>query len=50
METFETDRRVYLVMKLCNGGDLRTRSPYSEKAVARIISKVRWYGFKGGML
>ena len=39
IETFESDRMVYLVLKLCTGGDLRTRAPYSEKAGAEIIIK-----------
>lgn len=41
IETFEANKEVYLVMKLCTGGDLHTRAPYSEKAVVNIISKVR---------
>ena len=40
IETFEADQRVYLVMKLCTGGNLRARCPYTEEAVARIITKV----------
>lgn len=31
---------MYLIMKLCTGGDLRARTPYSEKAVANIVTKV----------
>lgn len=41
IETFEADKEVYLVMKLCTGGDLHMRAPYSEKAAADIVSKVR---------
>eukprot|EP00904_Undaria_pinnatifida_P000932 jgi/Undpi1/1083/HiC_scaffold_10.g04546.m1 len=39
IETFESDRMVYLVMKLCTGGDLRSRAPYTEKDAADIIIK-----------
>ena len=46
IETFEADKEVYLVMRLCTGGDLHTRAPYSEKAVVDIISKVRFARFR----
>lgn len=41
IETFQVNDQVHLVMKLCTGGDLRTRAPYSEKPVADIIAKVK---------
>lgn len=40
IETFEEERQMYLIMKLCTGGDLRARTPYSEKAVANIVTKL----------
>lgn len=41
IETFESEKEVYLIMKLCTGGDLHRRAPYTEKAAADIITKVR---------
>lgn len=40
IETFEDNKEVYLVMKLCTGGDLRSRAPYTERTVVDIIAKV----------
>lgn len=40
IETFESDKEVYLVMRLCTGGDLHRRAPYAEAAVVDIITKV----------
>lgn len=39
-ETFELDGRLSIVMELCRGGDLSSRSPYSERQVAIIIRQV----------
>lgn len=41
IETFESDKEVYLVMRLCTGGDLHRRAPYAEAAVVDIITKVK---------
>ncbi|CAM9601238.1 unnamed protein product [Discosporangium mesarthrocarpum] len=37
IETFESKRRVYLVMELCTGGDLTRRGPYTETVAAHLI-------------
>ena len=34
------NKQIYLVMELCDGGDLFTRSPYSEKEAAKIASRL----------
>ena len=31
---------MYIVLELCDGGDLYTRSPYSESGSAAIIKKL----------
>ncbi|CAM9623961.1 unnamed protein product, partial [Ectocarpus fasciculatus] len=53
IETFESDKEVYLVMKLCTGGDLHRRAPYAEAAVVDIISKLlsaTWYMHQQGIV
>ncbi|CAM9097325.1 unnamed protein product, partial [Hapterophycus canaliculatus] len=53
IETFESDKEVYLIMKLCMGGDLHSRAPYSEKAAADIITKLlsaTWYMHQQGIV
>ncbi|CAM9170181.1 unnamed protein product, partial [Phaeothamnion confervicola] len=40
IETFESRRRVYLVMELCSGGDLTKRGPYSEGRAAATVLKM----------
>jgi len=34
------NKQIYLVLELCDGGDLYTRSPYSEKEAARIVTQI----------
>jgi len=34
------NKQIYLVLELCDGGDLYTRSPYSEKEAARIVTQL----------
>ncbi|CAM9116176.1 unnamed protein product [Scytosiphon promiscuus] len=53
IETFEADKEVYLIMKLCTGGDLHSRTPYTEKAAADIITKLlsaTWYMHQQGIV
>ncbi len=38
-EVYTQKKQIYLVMDLCAGGDLYTRSPYTEKQAGRIASK-----------
>lgn len=38
-EVYTQKKQIYLVMELCAGGDLYTRSPYTEKQAGRITSK-----------
>jgi serine/threonine protein kinase len=37
---FDNKRQIYIVLELCDGGDLYTRAPYSEKASASIVAKL----------
>ena len=39
-ESFESKRQIYIVMELCSGGNLFSRSPYTEKQAQRIMSQV----------
>ncbi|CAM9417639.1 unnamed protein product [Ectocarpus sp. 6 AP-2014] len=53
IETFESDKEVYLVMRLCTGGDLHRRAPYAESAVVDIITKLlsaTWYMHQQGIV
>jgi serine/threonine protein kinase len=34
------DKQIYIVLELCDGGDLYTRSPYTERHAARIVTKL----------
>jgi calcium-dependent protein kinase len=34
------DKQIYIVLELCDGGDLYTRSPYTERQAARIVTKL----------
>lgn len=38
-EVYTQKKQIYLIMELCAGGDLYTRSPYTEKQAGRITSK-----------
>mmetsp|Transcript_33167 Transcript_33167/g.65669 ORF Transcript_33167/g.65669 Transcript_33167/m.65669 type:complete len:657 (-) Transcript_33167:67-2037(-) len=42
VEVFESarNRRLFVVMKLCSGGDLYSRDPYTETAAANIVGKI----------
>ncbi|CAM9900074.1 unnamed protein product [Choristocarpus tenellus] len=40
IETFESKRRVFLIMKLCTGGDLTKRAPYTENVAVSLITKI----------
>lgn len=37
---FETKHQMYMVLELCDGGDLHQRAPYSEKESASIAGKL----------
>lgn len=39
-EVYTHKKQIYLVLELCEGGDLAARSPYSEKEAARIASQI----------
>jgi serine/threonine protein kinase len=34
------NRQIYIVLELCDGGDLWTRAPYTERQAARIVTKL----------
>jgi serine/threonine protein kinase len=34
------NKQIYIVLELCDGGDLYARSPYTEKEAARIVTKL----------
>ena len=36
LETYDYDNSIYLVLELCNGGDLYTRDPYTERQACTI--------------
>ena len=40
METFEHRNQIFIVMELCQGGDLYSRDPYTEEEAARIIGSI----------
>jgi calcium-dependent protein kinase len=39
-EVYMYRKQIYLVLELCDGGDLYTRSPYSEREAARICLQI----------
>ena len=39
-EVFSHKKQIYLILELCDGGDLYTRLPYSEKQAAMIVGKL----------
>jgi calcium-dependent protein kinase len=34
------NKQMFIVLELCDGGDLYTRAPYTERQAARIITKL----------
>lgn len=40
IETFEHKNQIFIVMELCEGGDLYSRDPYTEEETARVVSSV----------
>ncbi len=40
LETFDYRNRMYLVLELCDGGDLYTRDPYTPEEAAEIVRNV----------
>lgn len=40
LEVYDNKKQIYVVLELCDGGDLYTRAPYSEKASASIVGKL----------
>ena len=39
-EVYTYKKQIYLVLELCDGGDLYTRQPYSEREAAKIVAKL----------
>eukprot|EP00977_Amphora_coffeiformis_P029748 scaffold42723_cov214-Amphora_coffeaeformis.AAC.2 len=39
-ETFDYQKELFVVMEVCNGGDLYTRDPYTEEQAARIAAAI----------
>eukprot|EP00977_Amphora_coffeiformis_P018476 scaffold6506_cov171-Amphora_coffeaeformis.AAC.24 len=37
---YKYQKQIYVILECCDGGDLYTRSPYSEKQAAKMISSV----------
>lgn len=37
-EIYKYKKQIYLILECCDGGDLYTRSPYSEKQAATIVT------------
>jgi serine/threonine protein kinase len=37
IEVYRAHKQIYLVLELCDGGDLYTRSPYTERQAGRIV-------------
>lgn len=40
IETYEDKGQLFLVLELCNGGDLYSRDPYTEDQAARIVGSI----------
>jgi serine/threonine protein kinase len=40
IETFEHQNQIFIVMELCEGGDLYSRDPYTEEEAARVVNSV----------
>ena len=40
IETFDYSNRLFLVLELCNGGDLYARDPYTEEQACEILHSV----------
>jgi calcium-dependent protein kinase len=40
LEVYDGPRQIYIVLELCDGGDLYKRAPYSEKDSATIMGKL----------
>jgi serine/threonine protein kinase len=39
-EVFSTKDQIFLVLELCDGGDLYTRLPYTERQAGRLVGKI----------
>ena len=39
-EVYVYKKQIYIIMQACEGGDLYTRSPYSEQGAARITTQL----------
>lgn len=39
-EVYKYKKQIYLILECCDGGDLYTRSPYSEKQAARMVTNL----------
>ena len=39
-EVYKYKKQIYVIMQCCDGGDLYTRSPYSERQAARMVNSL----------
>lgn len=39
-EVYQYKKQIYLILQCCDGGDLYTRSPYSERQAANMVSSL----------
>ena len=39
-EVYKYQKQIYVILECCDGGDLYTRSPYSELQAARMVSSL----------
>ena len=39
-EVYKYKKQIYVILECCDGGDLYTRSPYSERQAARMVNSL----------
>lgn len=40
VEVYKYKKQIYVILHCCDGGDLYTRSPYSEKQAAKMVASL----------